>query len=126
MSMALGARTVGPIFFFGPPAHLCAVTYVTEISLIVTLNNQFTSPRLGDRKISNIKPQNGGGGGLHWKIKSYMLIITSTRMTYKSQTTSSINFEGLQMKLIRQKICQIWCLLLWQANVAFFLIQEIY
>ena len=24
-------------------------------------------------------------------------------MTYKSQTTSSINFEGLQMKLIRQK-----------------------
>ena len=25
-------------------------------------------------------------------------------MTYKSQTTSSINFEGLQMKLIRKKI----------------------
>ena len=24
-------------------------------------------------------------------------------MTYKSQTTSSINFEGLQMKLIRKK-----------------------
>ena len=24
-------------------------------------------------------------------------------MTYKSQTTSSINFEGLQMKLIRPK-----------------------
>ena len=33
-------------FFFSPPAHLCAVTYMTEISLIVTLNNQFThSPR---------------------------------------------------------------------------------
>ena len=31
-------------FFFSPPAHLCAVTYMTEISLIVTLNNQFTSP----------------------------------------------------------------------------------
>ena len=30
-------------FFFSPPAHLCAVTYMTEISLIVTLNNQFTS-----------------------------------------------------------------------------------
>ena len=29
-------------FFFNPPAHLCAVTYVTEISL----NNQFTSPNL--------------------------------------------------------------------------------
>ena len=29
-------------FFFNPPAHLCAVTYMTEISLIVTLNNQFT------------------------------------------------------------------------------------
>ena len=26
---------------FSPPAHLCAVTYMTEISLIVTLNNQF-------------------------------------------------------------------------------------
>ena len=24
-------------------------------------------------------------------------------MTYKSQTTSSMNFEGLQMKLIRKK-----------------------
>ena len=29
-------------FFFNPPAHLCAVTYMTEISLIVTFNNQFT------------------------------------------------------------------------------------
>ena len=29
--------------FFNPPAHLCAVTYITEISLIVTLNNQFTN-----------------------------------------------------------------------------------
>ena len=25
--------------FFSPPAHLCDVTYMTEISLIVTLNN---------------------------------------------------------------------------------------
>ena len=25
--------------FFNPPAHLCAVTYITEISLYVTLNN---------------------------------------------------------------------------------------
>ena len=31
-------------FFFNPPVHLCAVTYLTEISLIVTLNNKFTSP----------------------------------------------------------------------------------
>ena len=31
------------LFFFSPPAHLCAVTYMTEISLIVTLNNQFNS-----------------------------------------------------------------------------------
>ena len=29
-------------FFFSPPAHLCAVTCMTEISLTVTLNNQFT------------------------------------------------------------------------------------
>ena len=31
--------------FFNPPAHLCAVTYsyMTEISLIVSLNNQFNS-----------------------------------------------------------------------------------
>ena len=27
-------------FFFSPPAHLCAVTYITEISLHVTLNNK--------------------------------------------------------------------------------------
>ena len=33
-------------FFFNPPAHLCAVTYMTEISLTVTLNNKFTSPHL--------------------------------------------------------------------------------
>ena len=26
--------------FFSPPAHLYAVTYMTEISLIVTSNNQ--------------------------------------------------------------------------------------
>ena len=32
-------------FFFSPPAHLCAVTCMTEISLIVTLNNQFTFTR---------------------------------------------------------------------------------
>ena len=30
-------------FFFSPPAHLCAVTYMTEISLIVRLNNKFNS-----------------------------------------------------------------------------------
>ena len=29
--------------FFSPPAHLCAVTYMTEISLIVTLNNHITN-----------------------------------------------------------------------------------
>ena len=42
-------------------------------------------------------------------------------MTFKSQTSSSINFEGLQMKLIRQKktLCEIRCLFLWQANVAY-------
>ena len=33
-------------FFFSPPAHLCAVTHMTEISLIVTLKNQFTLPSL--------------------------------------------------------------------------------
>ena len=30
-------------FFFSPPAHLCAVTYMTEISLIVTLNKPIHS-----------------------------------------------------------------------------------
>ena len=41
----VGSSTVGPIKnFFTPPAHLCAVICMTEISLIVTLNNQFTSP----------------------------------------------------------------------------------
>ena len=37
-------------FFFNPPAHLCAVTYMTEMSLIVTLNNQFTLPYLTNVK----------------------------------------------------------------------------
>ena len=32
--------------FSSPPAQLCAVTYMTEISLIVTLNNQFNSTQL--------------------------------------------------------------------------------
>ena len=27
-------------FFFSPPAHLCAITYITEISLHVTLSYQ--------------------------------------------------------------------------------------
>ena len=27
-------------FFFNPPVHLCVVTYITEISLHVTLSNQ--------------------------------------------------------------------------------------
>ena len=30
-------------FFFSPPAHLCAVTCMTKILLIVKLNNKFTS-----------------------------------------------------------------------------------
>ena len=33
-------------FFFSPPAHLCAVTYITEISLIVTLNNHYLPTQL--------------------------------------------------------------------------------
>ena len=41
--MALGADRRSN---FSPPAHLCAVTYMTEISLIVTLNNQFIYPRI--------------------------------------------------------------------------------
>ena len=37
-------------FFFSPPAHLCAVTYMTEISLIVTLNNQFNSTQVQSKE----------------------------------------------------------------------------
>ena len=33
-------------YFFSPTAHLCAVTYMTELSLIVTLNSQFNSTQL--------------------------------------------------------------------------------
>ena len=40
MSMALGAKLQTSNFLFSPPAHLCAVTYITEISLHVTLSNQ--------------------------------------------------------------------------------------
>ena len=43
-------------FFFSPPAHLCAVTYMTEISLIVTLNNQFNSTKLGTSLFNFLKP----------------------------------------------------------------------
>ena len=39
-----GAKRI--IFHHITAAHLCAVTYMTEISLIVTLNNQFTLPYL--------------------------------------------------------------------------------
>ena len=28
--------------FYSPPAHVCAVTCITEISLIVTLSNQYS------------------------------------------------------------------------------------
>ena len=43
-------------FFFNPPAHLCAVTYMTEISLIVTLNNKLTTSLLTgkERLVSEI------------------------------------------------------------------------
>ena len=41
ISMALGADRISK-FIFSPPAHLGAVIYMTEISLIVALNNQFT------------------------------------------------------------------------------------
>ena len=33
-------------FFLSPPAHLCTVTYITEISLIVTLNNHSLTHRM--------------------------------------------------------------------------------
>ena len=39
--------------FFSPPANLWVVTYMTEISLIVTLNNQFTLPYLRGDKTSS-------------------------------------------------------------------------
>ena len=39
--------------FFSPSAHLCAVTYMTEISLIVTLNNLFNSVQRLPKKLNN-------------------------------------------------------------------------
>ena len=47
-NLVLTIKTIGfaqslSTFFFSPPANICAVTYMTEISLIVTLNNEFTS-----------------------------------------------------------------------------------
>ena len=38
----VGSPTVDPISFFGAPAHICAVTCMSEISLIATLSNQLT------------------------------------------------------------------------------------
>ena len=46
MNLQSSFRYRRPYFFFSPPAHLCAVTYMTEISLIVTLNKQFNSTQL--------------------------------------------------------------------------------
>ena len=43
-------------FFFGPPAHLCAVTCMTEISLIVTLNNQFNSIQICHQELPPLPP----------------------------------------------------------------------
>ena len=43
-------------FFFSPPAHLCAVTYITEISLIVTLNNQFNPIQSRNNRIKRVAP----------------------------------------------------------------------
>ena len=40
-------------FFFSPPAHLCAVTYMTEISLVVTLSNQFNSTNITEDAYSS-------------------------------------------------------------------------
>ena len=39
-------RTLRHDNFFNPPAHLCAVTYVTEISMHVTLSSQSHSHSL--------------------------------------------------------------------------------
>ena len=41
-------------FFFSPPGHLCAVTYITEISLHATLSNQYRliSSQLAENKWS--------------------------------------------------------------------------
>ena len=48
-------------FFFSPPAHLCAVTYMTEISLIVTLNKQYNSTQLN--KLGCIKAMLASNNG---------------------------------------------------------------
>ena len=40
-------------FFFSPPAHLCAVTYITEISLHVALSNQSHSHSLKDETVDS-------------------------------------------------------------------------
>ena len=48
-------------FSFIPPAHLCAVIYITEISLNVTLNNQSTTnSKTNLAKITEIKSSNKG------------------------------------------------------------------
>ena len=45
-------------FFFSPPAHLCAVTCMTEIPLIVTLNNKFNSTQEYENAILKLLAQN--------------------------------------------------------------------
>ena len=55
-------------FFFSPPAHLCAVTYMTEISLIVTLNNKFNSTQLKVRTktVNNRSAHTYSASGWHF------------------------------------------------------------
>ena len=52
MSMAWEPDRRSNFSFFSPPAHLCAVTCMTEILLIVTLNNQFTSLIKGVKELA--------------------------------------------------------------------------
>ena len=47
-------------FFFNPPAHLCAVTYITEISFHVTLNNQSHSLTLTSKTRRTLVYQHSG------------------------------------------------------------------
>ena len=88
-----------PTFYWLPKlhkrAHLCAVTYMTEISLIVTLNNQFNLTPYKSRFISNSS---------HWFTTILSKHITSAVTAVKDRVIKQyLQFECFFAAMNRRK-----------------------
>ena len=92
-------------FFFSPPAHLCAVAYMTEISLIVTLNSQFNSTiTLGIRRThSRLNPPGPHGGFNFFRLIKSLIEIwreigNKIMLTWKSVSCKSLFLSSVTLK----------------------------